>query len=616
MAIKGRNTLYYIFQKKVLNSETYAGYKLNYEEVSRDTRTVGTVQIKQGIDSVPSVTMSIPIDALPKNDKGLPVTNLNNYRVLLRIMVQGKPKYGLACIVDNINIHYDTGVVDLAMSHRMAEMRQWLMPANLVVKKMTLGHCVENVAKLSFPDDFVKNEQVLRQIDYITNLTVDRDYPILPIGTATKHVQADYNALTDAEKLYVPQEIPVTVEMDAYAYNTELEMTFSATNKLEALAEILKNTKDIHFIGTISGHEMWYEPTNGNFGDGVKISNFEDPCDYSIIVAQQNMNPVLEDCDLIPSPDVQIITMLGDPEVSTTLTNHFNRAAVFCGDVGEGVLHLTLKEIYENKEELEDPLFPVEKYDFNVNLQPEAAYDNTTHKKINNEKIYENMDIPVMANNENREYYVTDIEQLADDNGTVYHTVYNFSDLYPIPDLEYTDENGKQIELEITDSDRVEITKRAYWRAIRYLKSQRPQKVYTFNTAALPATDMVGKKVRFRYQKHTTVVDECGNPKETVVADIDECFYITERIITFDEVLNETGTITLDKELRPNTNEEIAVELSKKGAAKDSEGGELGELYPDYGDSSWNADMSPAHVNVTAPITPKAPDTGIPKNDD
>ena len=148
MAIKGRNTLYYIFQKKVLSSETYAGYKLNYEEVSRDTRTVGTVQIKQGIDSVPSVTMSIPIDALPKNDKGLPVTNLNNYRVLLRIMEQGKPKYGLACIVDSINVHYDTGIVDLAMSHRMAEMRQWLMPANLVVKKMTLGHCVENVAKV------------------------------------------------------------------------------------------------------------------------------------------------------------------------------------------------------------------------------------------------------------------------------------------------------------------------------------------------------------------------------------------------------------------------------------------------------------------------------------
>ena len=404
--------------------------------------------------------------------------------------------------------------------------------------------------------------------------------------------------------------------MDAYAYNTRLEMTFSSTNKLEALAEILKNTKDIHFIGTISGHEMWYEPTNGNFGDGVKISNFEDECDYSIIIGQQNMMPVLEDCDLVPSPDVQVIPMLDDPEVTMVMANHFNRAAVFCGDVGEGVLHLTLKEIYENKDELEDPLFPVEKYDFNINLQPEAAYDNTTHKKINNEKVYENIDIPVMANNENREYYVTDLEQLADDNGTVYHTVYNFSDLYPIPDLEYTDENGKQVELEITDSDRVEITKRAYWRAIRYLKSQRPEKVYTFNTAALPPIDMVGKKVRFRYKKHVTQVDECGEPIETTVADIDECFYITERIITFDEVLNETGTITLDKELRPSTVEEIAIELSKKGAAKDSEGGEvgeLGELYPDFGNSTWNASMSPDHVNVTAPITPKAPDTGIPK---
>ena len=171
MAIKGRNTLYYIFQKRVLNSQTYAGYKVEYEEVSRDTRTVGTVQIKQMIDSVPTVTMSIPIDALPKNDKGLPVTNLNNYRVLLRIMSQGEVKYGLACIVDAISVHYNTGVVDLSLSHRMAEMRQWLVPANLVVKNMTLGHCVENVVKLGFPDDYVKSEQVLRQIGYITNLT-------------------------------------------------------------------------------------------------------------------------------------------------------------------------------------------------------------------------------------------------------------------------------------------------------------------------------------------------------------------------------------------------------------------------------------------------------------
>lgn len=628
MAINGRRTLYYIFQKKIMGSEQSQGYKVTYEEVSRDTRTLGTFQIRQQIDTVPTVTMSIPIDALPVDEQGLPETNLNNYRVLVRVTEDNAIKYGLACIVDTIHINYDTGVVDLTMSHRMAEMRQWVMPRNLVVKDMPFGHCAENVVKLGFPDDYVNSEEVLKAINYISFVTSKerKNYNEIPEGSATNHVQANYNSLSEEEKIYVPQEIPVTIEMDAYAYNTRLEMTFSSNNKLEALAEMLKNTKDLHFIGTISGHEMFYEPTNGNFGDGVKISKFDEDCDYSIIIAPNRLVPELEDCDDNPS-DVAIIPMLGDPELSFEMANHFNRAAVFCGDIGDGILHLTLKELYENPGEDIDPKFPIGRYDKNINLNPEAEYD-VKGTKINNEKTYTELEIPILANNDNREYFVTDLEQLADDNGVVYHTVYNFGDLYPIPDLEYSesyiDESGEQksrkIELEITDDDRREITKRAYWRAIRFLKAQRPQRTFSFNTGALPPIDMVGKKVRFMYSRKITNVDDCGEQQEVVVANIDECFYITQRIITFDELLNETGTVTLDKELRPNTNEEIAVELSRKGGVDDETNDndfEMGELYREYGKSILNENShtdTPKVGGDVPPAMPKVPDTGIPKS--
>lgn len=173
-----RSSVYYIFQKKVLDSETYAGYKIKYEEVCRGTRLVGNgLTITQALDDVPTASITIPIEDLPKDDKGIPVTNLNNYRVLISVMVNNKRKYGMACVVESIEVNYEDEIATLSLVHRMAEMKQWLMPINLIVKNMPLGHCVENVAKLSFPDDYVKNEQVLRQIGYLTNLTVNKRLP-------------------------------------------------------------------------------------------------------------------------------------------------------------------------------------------------------------------------------------------------------------------------------------------------------------------------------------------------------------------------------------------------------------------------------------------------------
>ena len=250
--------------------------------------------------------------------------------------------------------------------------------------------------------------------------------------------------------------------------------------------------------------------------------------------------------------------------------------------------------------------FPIGMYERNVNLKPETEYnDNGT--KINNEKVYSNYEMPVVANNDNREYYVTDVEQLAKDNGVVLHTTYNFSDLYPIPELEYTDDNGNKIELQITDNDRMEITKRAYLRAVRYLRSQRPQEIYQFNATALPPIDMVGKRVRFIFKKWVQDLDECDQPVRKLLTNIDECFYITERIIVFDDELNESSVITLDRELRPNPVEAIAIELSKKGAPE-VESTPLGKIYPDYFDVDYDYTMGPSWGYSAG-----APDTGIPK---
>ncbi|MEE0060382.1 MAG: hypothetical protein UE295_06100, partial [Acutalibacteraceae bacterium] len=261
----GRTSIYYIFQKKVLNSTT--NYQTTYVEMGRDTRTLGAFTITQGIDKVPTVEMTIPLEAIPES-------NLNNYRVLISIFDKGVRKYGLACVVDSVEIDYATESAHLQLSHRMSEMRNWLMPANLAIKNMPLGYCVENVCKLGFPDDYVKEEEVLTQIKYQTFTSAPKgssdykDYRLAE-GTATNHVQWDWSLASPSERLYVNEEVPVVIDMSSEVYNTLLEMAFSSTSKLEALGEILKNTEKVHFIGTISDHELYYPPINGRFGDGV-----------------------------------------------------------------------------------------------------------------------------------------------------------------------------------------------------------------------------------------------------------------------------------------------------------------------------------------------------------
>ena len=190
-------------------------------------------------------------------------------------------------------------------------------------------------------------------------------------------------------------------------------------------------------------------------------------------------------------------------------------------------------------------------------------------KKINNERVYTDYDIIQYTANTNREYYVTDTVQLEKDGGVVKQEVHQYSDLYPIPGTDKV----------ITTDDIIEMEKRAYQRAVRKLKSQRPEQVFQFKTTALPSALAEGDKIRFIYAKTVTEVDDCGNKVEKEIFSVDDYFYVTEIQRDFDSALNETDTITLDKELRINDFAVPELELPDKdknsSSGDDSSGGSI-----------------------------------------
>lgn len=183
-------------------------------------------------------------------------------------------------------------------------------------------------------------------------------------------------------------------------------------------------------------------------------------------------------------------------------------------------------------------------------------------KKINNERYYSDYDIIQYTANTNREYYVTDMVQLEKDGGVVKQEVHQYSDLYPIP-------SSNKV---ITTNDIIEMEKRAYRRAVRMLKAQRPEEVLQFDMTAVPADLYEGDKIRYIFTKTLTEVDECGEKKETDIINIDDYFYVTKMVRKFDDALNETVSITLDKELRPNDFPEPELELPDKDNDGDGDG--------------------------------------------
>ena len=507
-----RTSIYYEFWK----DGTY---------VKTGFKTLSNISITTGIDTVPTMTLHVPITELPNKTTSNSAltglgTNFSRYEIHVFIQVEGKTKYAFYGIVDKMELSFEGFAATFELSHRIARMREWIMPVNYTVKN------------------------------------TDFDFAIGAEGC-----QLGWSSTIEDSQSY---DMKVDIEVRANPM-PKLEMTFSSTNKLAALSEACENTENLHWRVDLSDREQ----------DHIVVGTFGDLKDT--IIAQ---SPLPED-DCSDTDNSRYVTMLTEPVYTADYTNHYNRAVVFCGDVGYGVLHLTLKAVYDDPSLWTDG-FPVNMYRYELNVQTETEYpapdaseeEECRIRKINNERVYKNNEALVLANNDNREYYVTDEKTLREyDDGVVKQVVYNFSDLYPIPDLSGTDDNCEEIEYMITDEDRIEITKRAYWRAIRNLKAQRPVHTWQFNCGALPRNVEDGDKITFMYTKKMyptfpeTIEGECIDYDEeqpAKVANITETLYVTKRTITFDSVLNEFTTMTLDEELRPRAISAVEIELHEK----------------------------------------------------
>lgn len=514
-----RKTIYYEFWKLDGSGMLFKG---------TGTRTVGANSITTGVDIIPTAELTIPLEDLPAEEiENGKEPNMALYIVKIFYNTGGINKYTFIGTVDTLNIDYAHYTATMNLSHRVARMREWVMPTGYIVKNATLSHVFgPNGADLGYSSTMGPTTQVY--------------------------------------------DSRVEFEFQDGVGDTKLEMSFSSTNKLEAMQEALNNTENVHFVVDL------YD------GEGDKIIFGEFGQDTDVLIST---NAYYED-NCTDRDTSKYVTMLTEPTYAVDYTDHYNRAVVFCGDVAEGVMHLTLKDIYDNPE-LQDPMFPVGMYDHEINIQPETEWKEQTGSstrtyntnKINNEKVYKDYDIVAYANNDNREYYVTDLQQLREDQ-VIKHTVYNFADLYPIPALERSEEDPETgetetIELAITDDDRREITKRAYWRAIRILKAQRPDHAYQFNSTPLPKGFQDGQKVNFYFAKRVNVLDaDCDNdPKPQTIALIQRTMYMTRRVITFDPELNEINTITLDRELRSRDVNAVEWELKELAEGGDGTGG-------------------------------------------
>lgn len=505
-------------------------------------KILNEVQITTGIDTVPTMNLTVPISELPEGTgyNTLQVvgkeTNFSTYTIRVYIYHQNELKYKFSGIVDKAELNYAGYSMAFTLSHIVARMRDWIMPSNYVVKDMPVP-------------------------EVIGETQLNLGSPSTPNAVNDGNLRIQFNTYYDGDR--------------------RIETTFSSTNKLAALEEICNNTEDLHWRVELGAESI--SDVNGIETAQVTISSFADEGKKCLI----STAPIPDDeCDNIDQSEY--VTMLTEPVYSVDYTNHFNRAVVFCGDVNADTLHLTLKPLYDIAEYRDNPDFPVGIYKHNINLTEETKYvdddetNSCTTSSINNEIIYSSGKALVYANNENREFYITDTKQLAKDGGIIKQTTYNFSDLYPIPRMEETNEDCEKIEYMITDEDRLEITKRAYARGIRKLKSQRPVQQYEFNCTALPSSIKDGDKVTFYFTKRAIPYDaECeGDMKEEDIINVQERLYVTKRVITFDSVLNEYTTITLDEELRYKDVSAVEIELASKvteGSGGDTSGAYYGE---------------------------------------
>lgn len=520
---------YNIVMNKLRTTVYYEFFTVDQLEVPTNSGTsvLSDLVLKTGIDSVPTLSLTIPLENFPTDELDNVASGkyleprMQRYIIVVHIHREGIEKYVFRGVIDEMEIDYANYNVTLHLSHQVSRMREWAMPLNYTIKNMPL------------------------------------DFAIGENGSALGYSQP--------REGFTMQSYQSTVNFEFIGFDSgmpRLNMTFGANNKLEALSEVLDNTESCHFWVKIDNSKV---PT-------IVIQNYDTPLDNSDISGQVTFSPYRfeeDDCDEPDDPTQ--VTMLTEPTFNVDYTNHYNRAVVLCGDIQDGVHHLTLETIYNNPS-LQVTGFPIKMYSYDLDLQPEPEY-NENGRKINNEKIYSDYEVIAYTTNTNREYYIEDTEQLQRDDNIILNTTFNFNELYPLPSLEEDlDDDGTMEELVITDKDRTDTTYQAYIRAIRRLKMQRPERVYQFNSTALPVGTNISSIVKLAYSKSVNQEnEECdGEYQKRKILNINENMYLTELTITFDAAMNETCTVTLDKVIRPHDISPLEIELTAKASSSDN----------------------------------------------
>ena len=178
-----RNTIYYEFYKQGVY-------------VSTGMRTFGSTEITTGIDTVPTMSITIPLQDLPEE-------NLAVYDIRVYFQVGGRTKYKFIGVVDSMNVNYADYTVTINLSHRISRMREWLMPVNYTVKNTTISHIVG------------------------------------PEGVGLGRQDTAWISNNDGSTIY-----DMSIEFE-FQDDATVEMTFSAEDKLSALTELIQNTEEL-----------------------------------------------------------------------------------------------------------------------------------------------------------------------------------------------------------------------------------------------------------------------------------------------------------------------------------------------------------------------------------
>lgn len=290
-----------------------------------------------------------------------------------------------------------------------------------------------------------------------------------------------------------------TLNMPYDVGNVTIDYVYSRQTKLEALNKTMELTPDIFWRVRFVNEKV------------LDIDRFGEKKNY--ILSKKPTGP-------------NNIQILGDPEIDFDFANVINLATVYSEKSDSGMSSMTLREVYND-----------------TGLQLDGFPCVILRENVNNERDYKRYvtQYPTLAPNNELEYAVLDEESIAMEGGTVIEGTFAFNDLSP---FEVKDKDGKT--KEVTDKDRIEAAKTAYYAAVRNLRQKRRRVKIKVDTEELPADINVGDRVRFIYDNSIYVQAECSNYMKKILH-ADDWFYITHISYNFGINGYETDSVTLEK---------------------------------------------------------------------